>query len=482
MHSGAALLLLLLPLPLLGAPSPPSACSGSCERDRCPPLPSSGCPVGVHLDACRCCEVCTPGEGEPCAPPGSQKACGIGLTCRDTEGKRKAKGVCSCKRVGPVCGVDGNTYTSACKLHVAGVKALHAGTCRSDVNLSMVHTALQDQATGAHLDELPSAIAEEHNGSLRYKFNFIADVVERIVPAVVHIELYTRHPFFNRNISVASGSGFIVSDDGTVVTNAHVVLNKRFIKVQLHDGKSYEATVVDANEKVDVATIRIKTKDKLSVLPLGRSAELRPGEFVVAIGSPFKLQNTVTTGIVSTAQRGGKELGLEGSDIDYIQTDAIINYGNSGGPLVNLDGEVIGINTLKVTAGISFAIPSDRIRDFLQKSNSRKIRGEEKPTKKFIGIRMSTLNPRLLKELRRYGEGVTPTSGIYIHEVITDSPAAKAGLREGDVIVRINGKATEETSVIQQAVRNESVLSVVVRRGNKDLKFTIVPATVDVFN
>uniref|UniRef100_A0A8C4QJK8 IGFBP N-terminal domain-containing protein n=1 Tax=Eptatretus burgeri TaxID=7764 RepID=A0A8C4QJK8_EPTBU len=157
MHHGAALLLLLLlPLPLMGAPSPQSACSGSCERDRCPTLPGSGCPAGVHLDACRCCDVCMPGEGEPCAPPGSQSACGLGLTCRAVEGKRKAKGVCSCKRAGPVCGVDGSTYSSSCKLHVAGVKALHAGNCRSDVNLSVVHTALQDQATGTHLDELPS--------------------------------------------------------------------------------------------------------------------------------------------------------------------------------------------------------------------------------------------------------------------------------------------------------------------------------------
>uniref|UniRef100_A0A8C9ZS13 HtrA serine peptidase 3 n=1 Tax=Sander lucioperca TaxID=283035 RepID=A0A8C9ZS13_SANLU len=114
------------------------------------------------------------------------------------------------------------------------------------------------------------------------------------------------------------------------------------------------------------------------------------------IGSPFALQNTVTTGIVSTAQRDGKELGLRDSDMDYIQTDAIINYGNSGGPLVNLDGEVIGINTLKVAAGISFAIPSDRITRFLNDSFDKHSKGESGKDRRFIGIRMLTITPAYL--------------------------------------------------------------------------------------
>ncbi|POI22613.1 hypothetical protein CIB84_013639, partial [Bambusicola thoracicus] len=135
-----------------------------------------------------------------------------------------------------------------------------------------------------------------------------------------------------------------MSDSGLIVTNAHVVSStnaisgRQQLKVQLQNGDTYEATIRDIDKKSDIATIKIHPK------------------------------NTVTTGIVSTAQRDGKELGLRDSDMDYIQTDAIINYGNSGGPLVNLDGEVIGINTLKVTAGISFAIPSDRITQFLTES------------------------------------------------------------------------------------------------------------------
>ncbi|NXB82408.1 HTRA1 protease, partial [Donacobius atricapilla] len=156
-----------------------------------------------------------------------------------------------------------------------------------------------------------------------------------------------RLPFSKREVPVASGSGFIVSEDGLIVTNAHVVTNKNRVKVELKNGETYEAKIKDVDEKSDIALIKIDSQvspsehlnfliclffwfyfylqGKLPVLLLGQSADLRPGEFVVAIGSPFSLQNTVTTGIVSTTQRGGKELGLRNSDMDYIQTDAIIN-------------------------------------------------------------------------------------------------------------------------------------------------------------
>ncbi|NWS77290.1 HTRA1 protease, partial [Crotophaga sulcirostris] len=146
-----------------------------------------------------------------------------------------------------------------------------------------------------------------------------------------------RLPYSKREIPVASGSGFIVSEDGLIVTNAHVVTNKNRVKVELKNGETYEAKIKDVDEKADIALIKIDSQvshwkqdilfGKLPVLLLGQSADLRPGEFVVAIGSPFSLQNTVTTGIVSTTQRGGKELGLRNSDMDYIQTDAIINVG-----------------------------------------------------------------------------------------------------------------------------------------------------------
>uniref|UniRef100_A0AC11DAY3 HtrA serine peptidase 1 n=1 Tax=Ovis aries TaxID=9940 RepID=A0AC11DAY3_SHEEP len=219
---------------------------------------------------------------------------------------------------------------------------------------------------------------------------------------------------------------------------------------------------------------------KLPVLLLGRSSELRPGEFVVAIGSPFSLQNTVTTGIVSTTQRGGKELGLRNSDMDYIQTDAIINYGNSGGPLVNLDGEVIGINTLKVTAGISFAIPSDKIKKFLTESHDRQAKGKAITKKKYIGIRMMSLTPSKAKELKdRHRDFPDVLSGAYIIEVIPDTPAEAGGLKENDVIISINGQSVVSANDVSDVIKKESTLNMVVRRGNEDIMVTVIPEEID---
>uniref|UniRef100_A0A672RVW7 Serine protease HTRA2, mitochondrial n=1 Tax=Sinocyclocheilus grahami TaxID=75366 RepID=A0A672RVW7_SINGR len=270
----------------------------------------------------------------------------------------------------------------------------------------------------------------------------------------------SRLPFSNQDIPVSSGSGFIVSEDGWIITNAHVLSNKQHIKVELKNGMLYDATIKDVDQKLDIALIKIDSETPLPVLLLGRSSDLRPGEFVVAVGSPFSLQNTVTTGIISTTHRGGHELGLQNSDMDYIQTDAIINYGNSGGPLVNLDGDVIGINTLKVTPGISFAIPSDRIRQFLADSYDRQRKGRMQTKKRYIGVRMLQLSA-----------AVSQTFHI-LHFVLH---FCSAGLLNQDVIISINGQSVHSTEDVRQAVQSDRVLSLVVQRANEEIKLKVVP-------
>ncbi|DAA28371.1 TPA: HtrA serine peptidase 3-like, partial [Bos taurus] len=375
------------------------------------------CPGGYVPDLCNCCLVCAATEGEPCGRP-VDSPCGESLEC--------VRGLCRCRWANAVCGTDGHTYANVCALQAASRRALQlSGTPVRQ---------LQKGACPSGLHQLTSP---------RYKFNFIADVVEKIAPAVVHIEL-----FLSCTLSCCRPETVLVLD----TTCPPLSFPSRVLPTSPHPQK------------------------KLPALLLGHSADLRPGEFVVAIGSPFALQNTVTTGIVSTAQRDGRELGLRDSDMDYIQTDAIINYGNSGGPLVNLDGEVIGINTLKVAAGISFAIPSDRITRFLSEFQDKTGKDWKK---RFIGIRMRTITPSLVEELKASNPDFPAvSSGIYVQEVVPNSPSQRGGIQDGDIIVKVNGRPLADSSELQEAVLTESPLLLEVRRGNDDLLFSIAPEVV----
>ncbi|XP_028687398.1 serine protease HTRA2, mitochondrial isoform X1 [Macaca mulatta] len=388
--------------------------------------------------------------------------------------------------------------------------------------------------------------------SPRSQYNFIADVVEKTAPAVVYIEILDRHPFLGREVPISNGSGFVVAADGLIVTNAHVVADRRRVRVRLLSGDTYEAVVTAVDPVADIATLRIQTKEPLPTLPLGRSADVRQGEFVVAMGSPFALQNTITSGIVSSAQRPARDLGLPQTNVEYIQTDAAIDFGNSGGPLVNLvsetsflpripapglcgkgrfsliqgclvkflsssllaisqhptgspqhlllllfgcphpllfvwarelgdvslqDGEVIGVNTMKVTAGISFAIPSDRLREFLhrgeKKNSSSGISGSQR---RYIGVMMLTLSPSILAELQlREPSFPDVQHGVLIHKVILGSPAHRAGLRPGDVILAIGGQMVQNAEDVYEAVRTQSQLAVQIRRGRETLTLYVTP-------
>ncbi|KAM8866782.1 LOW QUALITY PROTEIN: serine protease HTRA1A-like [Synchiropus picturatus] len=474
-------------------------CSEDCVTARCPVTPQS-CFYGQVKDSCGCCAVCAAGEGEVCGGPRA-RPCGDGLQCDTSQGGQgRNQGSCMCVSGDPVCGSDGRTYPSICRLSTESRRAQLSGHPPVImVKRGHCHPGLS------------------HPESRRFKFNFIADVVDKIIPAVVHLELFQRcnspvksslgalfKPHPNReassgeDVSVSSGSGFIVSEDGWIVTNAHVLANKHRIKVELRSGAQYEATVKDVDQLTDIALIKIEPDYLLPVLPLGQSSDLRPGEFVVAIGSPFSLQNTITTGIISTVQRKGQELGLKDSDMDYIQTDAHINYGNSGGPLVNLDGDVIGMNTLKVAAGISFAIPANRIRQFLSESYSRRVSGEcnlilqchhetrlesqtsfsglKEQKKRYIGVRMLQLTPSVIQDLKgRSSEFPDVSAGVYVYEVVPGAAASLGGIINHDVIISINGRPVSTTQEVSEAVQRGGALTVVVRRKQTAITLMITP-------
>ncbi|XP_051533624.1 serine protease HTRA1 [Myxocyprinus asiaticus] len=433
-----------------------------CDLSRCLSALES-CYFGVVKDSCNCCTLCAAGEGEFCGKR-EHGVCGQGMTCEYPPERRASEGgTCVCDSNEPVCGSDGRTYPSICRLRAENRRA----------ELSGIPAVI-------FIQRGPCETGSRNPNSMRYKFNFIADVVDKIAPAVVHLELFRRLPYSNQEVPVSSGSGFIVSEDGWIVTNAHVLSNKQRTKVELNNGVLHDATVKDVDQKLDIALIKIDSETPLPVLLLGRSSDLRPGEFVVAVGSPFSLQNTVTTGIISTTHRGGHELGLQNSDMDYIQTDAIINYGNSGGPLVNLDGDVIGINTLKVTPGISFAIPSDRIRQFLADSYDRQRKGRTLTKKRYMGVRMLQLSAALIRELREKESNFPDvSSGVYVYEVIPGTAAYSAGLIKHDVIISINGQPVHSTDDVSQAVQSGENLSLLVRRVNEEIILMVVPDEVD---
>jgi HtrA serine peptidase 2 len=220
--------------------------------------------------------------------------------------------------------------------------------------------------------------------------------------------------------------------------------------------------VEEVDVKSDLATVRIPAKD-LPVMPLGESSTVRPGEFVIAMGSPLSLSNTITTGVVSTPARLRAELGLRDRDVpEYIQTDAAITFGNSGGPLVNLDGEAIGINSMKVTPGISFAIPIDYAKKFLKRSEeATKARGRRglPPSRRYVGITMLTINPQIVEELRaRLEMPAGVKSGIVIFRVIRGSPADKAGLLPGDIVTHINSAVVHGSNDVYKHLEGEDVV------------------------
>ena len=309
------------------------------------------------------------------------------------------------------------------------------------------------------------------------QYNFLAEAVEKAAPSVVFIEKAQQvETIFGRQMSVSSGSGFIVREDGYVLTNAHVVGSTRSVKVKLASGKVVKGEVTDLDQVADLALLKLSVSEKLPALEFGSSSEVRPGEWVVALGSPLSLSNTITAGIVSSCHRPSKELGLHHGrpDMQYIQTDAPITVGNSGGPLVNLDGQVIGVNTLTAGPGISFAIPSDFARDFVAQAN--KTARRPAGGKFAIGISMLTVTPDLRTVLQQ--RGVVPREverGVLVAQVWPSSVAAGAGLKRGDMIVAINGRDVTSSNQVYDIVQSGKKLNMEVLRNSSRRTVTLTP-------
>jgi serine protease Do len=305
----------------------------------------------------------------------------------------------------------------------------------------------------------------------------VVEVVERVAPSVVNIaaESMVREvdPFFGSLFGYRTrraqslGSGLIIDPAGIVVTNAHVIEGASRILVVLRDGREIEADVLGADRDADLAVLKVAQRG-LPATPLGRSADLLMGESVIAIGNPFGLSNTVTTGVLSARGRTVPAEGGSARFSDFLQTDASINPGNSGGPLVNLAGRVIGINTaiIQGASGIGFAIPADRaqrvVDDLLRY-------GELQPL--WTGLRLETIDPELARR-----EGLPVSRGAYVVRVFEASPAARAGVRAGDLLVAIEGRpltAREDLMTAFYTVAAGTPVRVDVRRGEQTLKLAL---------
>ncbi|XP_057663532.1 serine protease HTRA2, mitochondrial-like [Diorhabda carinulata] len=323
--------------------------------------------------------------------------------------------------------------------------------------------------TNNSLDNLSSENTGS-NGTLRQRYNFINQVVNKCAPAVFYLEIRdpSKKDIDGQPLIISNGSGFIISEDGWALTNAHVILNKSqsIITAVLRDGTSFNVQIEDVDMNIDLALLKLETKDKVPSLKFGDN-DTSVGEWVVALGSPLSLSNSVTVGIISCVNRSAQDLGLKNYSMSYIQTDAAITFGNSGGPLVNLDGDVIGINNLRLTSGISFAIPVEYAKKFLEMSKLR-VKG---PTgKSLLGITTIPITPEVISELLRNNRDIPKDvrQGLLVWKILPGTAASKGGLKAGDIITHINGiPVTQPADLYSSSDYNQTVEVNLIQAGKK---------------
>lgn len=331
-----------------------------------------------------------------------------------------------------------------------------------------------------------SGAASSYRASQAVSFVPDADfttVAEASVNAVVHVKtLYTTQtrgysdPFFEfffgpglqqprQQAQMASGSGVIIAPDGYIVTNNHVIDKARRILVVLNDKREYEARLVGTDPNTDIALLKVEA-DELPAIPFGDSDALKIGEWVLAIGNPFNLNSTVTAGIVSAKARNINIINSDMSIESFIQTDAAVNPGNSGGALVNTQGELVGINTAIASqtgsyAGYAFAVPSAIVQKVVAD-----IRQYGHVQRAMLGVQMLDITPELQAEA-----GLTTLQGAYVANVVQESAAQQAGIRTGDVIIGIDGTRIQSANDLRVAIGKtrpgDRIAVTVLRKGER---------------
>ena len=329
--------------------------------------------------------------------------------------------------------------------------------------------------------------------------NFVSSAVKTVSPAVVKIDterLVERQQFdptlldpllrdllgeqgITPERERGQGSGVIIDNNGLILTNAHVVEKVDDVSVTLADGTICEGQVLGADSVTDIALVKIKQSTYTSFAPLGNSEDLEVGDWAIALGTPYGLEKTVTLGIVSSLHRDINSLGFSDKRLDLIQTDAAINPGNSGGPLINSNGEVIGINTLVRSgpgAGLGFAIPIN-----LAKSVSDQLLKNGEVIHPYLGVQLISLNPKIAKEHNKDPNSLVQLperNGALIQSVIPNSPAEKAGLRRGDLVIAAENIIIEEPKALLDEVEKAEIGQIFllnVLRDNKELEINIKP-------
>jgi len=290
------------------------------------------------------------------------------------------------------------------------------------------------------------------------KPTFIADAAAVASPALVNISVGSRGGLGAMKMS--SGSGFIVESSGLIVTNNHVVENavtSGQIVVTLSDGVTrLRASVQHIDKHTDIAILRVQHDAPLPTVTLGTSANLRPGEFVVALGAPAGLSNSVSAGIISAVHRTRSEIGLRDrwgapNHTEYLQTDAAINQGNSGGPLLNLQGQVIGVNTMKLMGmdNLAFAVPIDDVKQVISQ-----LQTHGRVLRPYLGLKFMELDRPTADDLRRRGHSV-PDNGLHVVHVAPGSPAQRGGVRVNDTVVGVDRTPIRNKSELLEALNGK---------------------------